>query len=86
MCTVCSYARFWKNIGHNILHFTDCITHMCLLHSVGIIVNQSQYVCKVFLLCFVSDLPAKALVLNFIQFNGYWGCSQCLQKDYETYM
>ncbi|XP_065900912.1 uncharacterized protein [Dysidea avara] len=37
------------------------------LQQEGIVINQSQLVWKAFLLCFVSDLPAKALVLNFIQ-------------------
>jgi len=40
---------------------------------------------KVFLLCFISDLPAKASVLNFIQFNGYWGCARCEQKGLYAY-
>ena len=25
-------------------------------------------------------VPAKAIVSNMIQFNGYWGCCYCLQK------
>lgn len=36
--------------------------------------------CRVALLCTTLDLPARAAVLNFIQFNGYWGCCRCLQK------
>lgn len=62
----------------------DVPVHM-FAYTIGMVVNQSQLVWKVFLLCFVSDLPAKALVLNFIQFNGYWGCSRCLQKGNKTY-
>ena len=27
----------------------------------------------------VCDLPAKALVMNFVQFNGYYGCNYCEQ-------
>ena len=38
-------------------------------HCLGVVDNQPElksFVCKVFLLSFVSDLPAKVLVLNFI--------------------
>ena len=36
--------------------------------------------CRVALVCATLDLPARAAVLNFTQFNGYWGCCRCLQK------
>ncbi len=41
--------------------------------------------CRVALLCTTLDLPARAAVLNFIQFNGYWGCCRCLQKGKLTH-
>lgn len=34
----------------------------------------------VVLLCATCDLPAKAAVMNCIQYNGYYGCSRCLQR------
>lgn len=37
-------------------------------------------VCRIVLLCSTCDLPAKAMVMNFVQFNGFFGCSSCLQK------
>lgn len=39
-----------------------------------------QILCRAYLLCSCFDQPAKAIVLNFVQFNGYWGCCRCLQK------
>ena len=42
--------------------------------NIGFTVHQegsdsNPFTCKAYLLSFVSDLPAKAAVLNFIQFN-----------------
>ncbi|XP_070551310.1 uncharacterized protein [Ptychodera flava] len=34
---------------------------------------------KVILICGTCDLPAKSLVCNMIQFNGFYGCVKCLQ-------
>ena len=34
---------------------------------------------KVILIAGTCDLPAKSLVLNFRQFNGFYGCPKCLQ-------
>ena len=35
-------------------------------------------------LCGTCDMPAKANVLNFNQFNGFFGCCKCLQQG-ETF-
>jgi len=32
------------------------------------------------ILCVTTDLPAKAKLLNFTQFNGEYGCTVCKQK------
>ena len=32
------------------------------------------------ILCVTNDLPAKAKLLNFTQFNGEYGCTVCTQK------
>lgn len=42
--------------------------------------GRSAFLCRAFLLSFSSDLPANAIVLNFVQFNGYWGCGRCKQE------
>jgi len=48
---------------------------------IGFIVDLPRSIkFKAFQLCFISDLPAKASVLNLTQFNGYWGCARCEQK------
>jgi len=41
--------------------------------------NLQKFVSKIILLAGTCDLPAKCLVQNFIQFNGFMGCSKCLQ-------
>ena len=30
------------------------------------------------------DLPAKAAVMNMVQYNGYYGCGRCLQQGIAT--
>ena len=32
------------------------------------------------LLCGTSDLPAKAMFINMMQFNGQYGCAHCTQR------
>ena len=41
---------------------------------------KDTFVCRAMLLCGTCDLPAKAMVYNMTQFNGYYGCSHCLQS------
>ena len=55
---------------------------MYLSHYGGVLIQRlkESYVCRVALICVTCDLPAKAAVMNMVQFNGYWGCGQCLQK------
>ena len=36
--------------------------------------------CKVKILCTTLDLPAKAKVLGFTQYNGRFGCTVCKQE------
>ncbi|XP_066915002.1 uncharacterized protein [Clytia hemisphaerica] len=45
----------------------------------GVKINESVTV-RGMVLCGTFDMPAKASVLNFIQFNGRFGCSKCLQE------
>ena len=40
---------------------------------------MKEFVVKVVLLAGTCDLPAKCLVQNFRQFNGFFGCPKCLQ-------
>ena len=34
---------------------------------------------RFFLIAGIFDKPAKAMVLNMKQFNGYYGCTKCIQ-------
>ena len=38
--------------------------------------NSEPCTFKAYLICTTMDLPAKAAVLNVVQFNGFWGCNQ----------
>ena len=40
---------------------------------------DEPFMMTVHTICCCCDLPAKALVQNFIQFNGIYGCSFCEQ-------
>lgn len=42
-------------------------------------VAQEPFICKVFTFARTCDLPAKALVLNSVQFIGKFGCLKCEQ-------
>ena len=48
--------------------------------------QPDPFMSKVILLAGTCDLPAKCMVMNSIQFNGFFGCSKCLQPgiSYQT--
>ena len=48
--------------------------------GIEVIIDGRVRVIKAILLASTCDLPAKAAVLNFVQHNGFYGCSQCEQK------
>ena len=53
-----------------------------LFVSAGITVSPAgggSVLCCAALIATTFDLPAKALVMNTVQYNGYFGCSQCTQ-------
>ena len=52
------------------------------LHIHGIPVNTPSglKIVRACLLLAVFDLPAKALAMNFVQFNGYYSCTYCLDE------
>lgn len=60
---------FWKALSRLELHGT-------VVQAWGSVQNM---VCKVVLLAGTCDLPAKCLVHNSRQYNGFMGCSKCLQ-------
>ena len=39
--------------------------------------NEGKCIVRGQLLCAIMDLPAKAAILNCIQYNGRYGCSRC---------
>jgi len=63
------------NIGENV---------SCHYDNTGITVpvgpEQTMATCRGMVLCVTADLPGKAKVLAFNQFNGEYGCSVCTQR------
>ena len=59
------------------------VEELITLESHGIEIRSPHiskpFICKAVLLAGSCDLPAKCLVLNSIQYNGYYGCAKCLQ-------
>ena len=54
-----------------------------VLETKGILIdldNETEIKTKCFLIAGTCDLPAKCLVCNCTQFNGYYGCTKCLIK------
>ena len=50
---------------------------------IGVKVNvkgEGETICRARLLFVVADLPAKASLLNIIQFNGKFGCPSCYHE------
>lgn len=45
-----------------------------------VINGEQTATCRVKVLCTTLDLPAKAKVLNFVQYNGQFGCSVCKEE------
>ncbi len=70
-----------NNLNYMYLYLYSC--KCCYPFHVGIVLSLphgGSVLCRVALICTTVDLPARAAVTNFIQYNGYWGCCQCLQK------
>lgn len=40
--------------------------------------NVEKRVLRAQLLCAIVDLPAKAALMNCVQYNGQYGCSTCI--------
>lgn len=59
--------------------------HVLIVTGIEVTVDNSKVICKVILLSCTCDLPARAAVLNFTQFNGFYGCCRCKQKGICTY-
>ena len=78
-------AKSLQKLATEGIHILDCVKfsytllYMCI--GINIVSYQSTQInCKAILLCCTCDLPAKAAVLNCIQFNGFYGCPRCTQK------
>lgn len=57
----------------NQLSSMGCITWRC--YRTGQALSS-----KVYAVCCIADAPARASVLNHMQFNGYYGCPWCYQR------
>jgi len=41
--------------------------------------DKTTVLCRAILLCTTCDLPARAMILNMTNFNGFYSCCFCLQ-------
>lgn len=48
--------------------------------GVSVILNRKKTLLRAVLLNVVCDAPARCLVQNFVQFNGFYGCGCCITK------
>ncbi|XP_013421011.1 uncharacterized protein LOC106181232 [Lingula anatina] len=58
------------------------VEELSMLYSKGaeITLDGQPFLLRAMLLSIVCDAPAKCLVQNFTQFNGFFGCGCCLHK------
>ena len=55
--------------------------HMLPLFRFEIMTPDGNKVhCRVSVAAFTCDLPTRAMVMNMVQYNGFYGCSHCKQK------
>ena len=65
------------------LYHNDHNSLFCIVCGAGVQVSIDENktaTCRVKVLCATIDLPAKAKVLDFVQFNGKFGCTVCKQE------
>ena len=42
--------------------------------------SGEEIVSYVSVIACTCDLPARAIMMNMVQYNGFYGCSHCMQK------
>ena len=69
---VCIYILDYSNL---------CVISICV--GVEVTLNGDSHIhfrSQAVLLACTCDLPARALLTNMVQFNGYYACLRCTQK------
>jgi len=93
-CTDCEWWVFliqYSDAVFPVCNMYGAIWYMSILrinifHTivVGFVVvdphERKPVTCHATLIACTCDLPARALVLNMVQFNGNYGCSHCTQQ------
>ena len=77
-CAIFGYSTGSIVLIYPIIHSDPCFNYYLGL-EVHIDEIGQQLVVKVHVVYVYCDLPAKALVQNYIQFNGAFGCGFCKQ-------
>lgn len=73
-----SMVTFLKPLGDTLSKLED---NGVVVQPAGM--TSEPFVCKVLTIAGTCDLPAKALVLNSVQYNGKFGCNKCEQHCHE---
>ena len=80
--TVICGVYFGNGKPNSEILFTKMVEELNNLKTTGleILINQNTHFVYIDAYGITADLPAKALVLNMKQFNGFYGCCKCDQK------
>ena len=60
-----------------------CTIILAYIGTIGIEISlpdSRDFTCRAVLISTSLDMPAKAQVMNMMQYNGFYGCNHCLQK------
>lgn len=84
-------ASSLKKLYHDglITRILCCKCYHFNFHGIGVLVQlpgKGPVKCCSMLLCSTCDMPARALVMNMVQYNGFHGCSHCLQRGKYYYL
>ena len=78
-----------QRVNEGQMHGELTLIHVVILIIVGVPVappGYGSFACHAALLACSCDLPARVLVMNIMQFNGFYGCSHCVQKGKVLYV
>ncbi|CAN7946072.1 unnamed protein product, partial [Ixodes hexagonus] len=75
----------WFGAGHpDMVMFLNQFVEINRIGTIAWESDEHLMESKVQVICSCVDAPARAAVLNMKQYNGYYGCTWCLQKG--TYL
>lgn len=76
----CIIAGLWLDNGDPVMDIflKPFCESMKILNKIGVLIHNK--ICKIKCVCCCADSVARCKILNFKQFNGYFGCTYCKQS------